>query len=62
MGPGSQVALEERDLDLSQGAGAELMTKLRTAEEEDLQATQAGSSRTDFEPASVVALVEKARG
>jgi RNA polymerase sigma factor (sigma-70 family) len=60
-GPGSQVALEERDLDLSQGAEAELMTKLRTAEEEDLQATQAGSSRTDLESASVVALVQKAR-
>ena len=61
MGPGPQAALEQRDLDLSQGAEAELMTKLRTAEEEDLQATQAGSSRTDLESASVVALVQKAK-
>ena len=37
------------------------MTKLRTAEEEDLQATQAGLSRTDLESASVVALVQKAK-
>ena len=59
-GPGQRAALTV-DLDLSQGAEAELMTNLGTADDEDLEAPQAGSPRTYLEPASVVALVQRAR-